>query len=53
MKSIFEPIIKGHPYPMAAGANFGYRCCVDGKWYNCDRYGNITDKEHKKGEDCK
>lgn len=53
MMLIFDPVIKGHPYPMAAGAHFGYRCYVDGKWHNCDRYGNITDQECKNAEEKK
>ena len=42
-----EPVIEGHPYPKAAGAIFGYRCCIKGEWYDCDKYGNITDGRYK------
>lgn len=40
MKKTLEPIIEGHPYPKLYG--HGYRCCIGGKWYDCDRIGNVS-----------
>lgn len=39
-----EPVIEGHPYPKLYG---GYRCRVNGEWYDCDKYGNITDRRYR------
>ena len=39
MELMLEPVIEGHPYPKLYG---GYRCCVNGEWYDCDKHGNIT-----------
>ncbi len=46
-KGLIQPIIEGMPYPKAVGAYFGYRCCVNGEWYDCDQRGNITDGRYK------
>lgn len=46
-KEPVQQIIEGKPYPKAAGAYFGYRCCVNGEWYDCDQHGNITDRRYK------
>ena len=39
--------IEGVDYPKDAGAIYGYRCCIKGEWYDCDQYGNITDRRYK------
>lgn len=44
MELKIEPAIEGHPYPKLYG---GYRCCIKGEWYDCDKYGNITDLRYK------
>lgn len=47
MELKLELVIEGYPYPKAAGAFYGYRCCIKGEWYDCDKYGNITDRRYK------
>lgn len=40
--------IEGVAYPKAAGAIFGYRVCINGEWYDCDKNGNVTDYRFRK-----
>ena len=30
-------VIEGYPYPVASG--YGWRCCIGGVWYDCDKNG--------------
>ena len=39
MRHFCEPVIEGKPYRVLFG--YGYRCFIHGKWYDCDKYGNI------------
>lgn len=51
MIRILDPVVPFHPYPIAAGACFGFRCFDGEKWRDCDETGKpIIRKEVKDGD---
>ena len=45
MKWYIEPPIPFKPYPIAAGAYFGYRLFDGEKWHDCDKDGNVKGRK--------